>query len=492
VGSTDQTEFPTDPNPDSPTGLNTDAASELIKLARRAFEEKRLRDCLVLTGVILRVDPGNSHAQVLQSWIHSDLQQEFERLLKLADEARANDDDREIWGKVEMALRSLLDVVPDHQEAGVLLEEARATRSLDPYPPATVQPENAGKRSRRMWLLGIWMLLTIAAAGYSGFIILQNLLVENPPASTINEAQGTLTVQVEEGLHVFVDGQDHGPAPIKPIMLPVGKHRLSYKSAGRVVDEEEVEILSEGVSANRGGREIGRVDLVVVPTAGVDLTVGNDRIGPVPQFIYLKPGVHQLSLTAEGYGTEVRQVVVNARQRTLIPVLLKESEKTNAAARPSPAPVARSAAPAERQDAPPRTAGSQAGPPRGRLAITSPSQVEVYSGGRFVGSTPLTLELPVGEHTLEYRYEAGQRHMTHLVRQNETTPVSVPTDIVVAINAQPWAEVFVRDSDIIPLGQTPLTVRIPVGSLIIFRHPKFSDKTYRVTSKDTTISASFP
>jgi hypothetical protein len=44
-----------------------------------------------------------------------------------------------------------------------------------------------------------------------------------------------------------------------------------------------------------------------------------------------------------------------------------------------------------------------------------------------------------------------------------------------------------------PLGQTPLgNVRVPAGSVLVFRNPAFPEKRYQVAASDETIQMAFP
>jgi hypothetical protein len=470
------------------------AAADLIKLARAALQEKRIRDCLALTDVILKIDPGNKEAEVLQSWIRSDLAQQFQAVLERANEARAHGDMAK-WGTVRTSLRRLLNVLPDHEGAKALLLEAQnALSHFEPNSPAMSMPPldpKPTKQSRRALFIGAIMLLVVAAFGYWTFNQIQGSSAGTPGASSENENYGTLALELEEGVQVFVDGQDRGTAPLQPLRLPAGRHRLTYKSAGVPIDEEDVQILSDQTETNKAGRTLGRIDLVVVPGSGVELTIDNEKIGHPPDFMFLKPGLHELSLTAEGYETQIRKVLVVAGQRSLVPVLLqgaRAAESNTSQAAP------KAAANTERSNPPAaRPVRNQPNPPTGKLAVTASRRVQVYSGERYLGSTPVVLELPPGLQTLEYRYDTARQRITHFVRSNETTEVSIATDIVVKINAQPWADVFVQDGQIGSLGQTPLNdVRVPVGGLLVFRNPKFPDKTYRVRPEDTTIAVTFP
>src|SRR2546428_10899872 len=65
--------------------------AELAEFARRALEEKRRKDCLALTSAILKIDPENPDAQVMQNWIQSDLQREIQQAYALMRSARFTD-----------------------------------------------------------------------------------------------------------------------------------------------------------------------------------------------------------------------------------------------------------------------------------------------------------------------------------------------------------------------------------------------------------------
>jgi hypothetical protein len=149
------------------------------------------------------------------------------------------------------------------------------------------------------------------------------------------------------------------------------------------------------------------------------------------------------------------------------------------------------AAPAEPVSAP--VSAPPAAPKMGTLAVNSPVAAEIYVNDKLVASTPTTLELPEGSHTLEYRHADFRRSVTHVVRANETTTAMVTFDVTLQINARPWAQVFIEASPRRPLGQTPLSdVRIPIGSLLVFENPQFPAKSYRVAGRDTAIQMIFP
>jgi hypothetical protein len=129
----------------------------------------------------------------------------------------------------------------------------------------------------------------------------------------------------------------------------------------------------------------------------------------------------------------------------------------------------------------------------GTLAISSPTSVEIYLDDTYLGSAPVSLEMPAGTHTLEYRHGSLRKRVTHVVNSNETTRAMINFDVTVQVNSKPWAEVFVDGADRKPLGQTPLSgVRVPIGGVLVFENPGFRPKRYRVTGNETGIQIVFP
>ena len=60
--------------------------SRLAAQARQAFEQLRLKKCLVLTKLLLQVDPENKEAHALESSIRSALQQDLQNARELLEE----------------------------------------------------------------------------------------------------------------------------------------------------------------------------------------------------------------------------------------------------------------------------------------------------------------------------------------------------------------------------------------------------------------------
>jgi hypothetical protein len=128
----------------------------------------------------------------------------------------------------------------------------------------------------------------------------------------------------------------------------------------------------------------------------------------------------------------------------------------------------------------------------GTLAVTSPTAVDIFLDDRFVGTAPIKLNLPAGTQKVEYRHLGMSKVVTHDIKPNDTTTAMITFDIPVQINAKPWAQVSIDGSQRQPLGQTPLSVRVPIGSVLIFENPNFPSKTYQVTGRESEIRVSFP
>jgi hypothetical protein len=129
----------------------------------------------------------------------------------------------------------------------------------------------------------------------------------------------------------------------------------------------------------------------------------------------------------------------------------------------------------------------------GILAVSSATSVDIYKGDEYVASAPVSMELPAGAHTLEYRHGNLRMTQTHVITGNETTRARINFDVTVQINSRPWAEVFVDGVEKRALGQTPLSnVRVPIGGVLVFQNPAFQKKTYRVTGNESGIRMVFP
>jgi hypothetical protein len=121
--------------------------------------------------------------------------------------------------------------------------------------------------------------------------------------------------------------------------------------------------------------------------------------------------------------------------------------------------------------------------PPGGVSIALPIQVQIFEGGRFVGTNDRErVPLAAGRHQLELVNESLGYRSTEVVNvpSGKTVRLAVPLPSgTLNINAQPWGDVQIDGE---PAGQTPLgNVRLPIGPhQIVFHHPQFGTQTRTV------------
>ena len=122
--------------------------------------------------------------------------------------------------------------------------------------------------------------------------------------------------------------------------------------------------------------------------------------------------------------------------------------------------------------------------PRGRdgsgwLAVDSAVELRILENGQVLGlSGGAPLMLSAGRHQLELVNDSVEMHLTRtlVVDPGKSTRLSVPVpNGTIAVNASPWAEVFLDGKSI---GTTPLgSISVSVGSHeLVARHPQLGEK----------------
>jgi hypothetical protein len=161
-----------------------------------------------------------------------------------------------------------------------------------------------------------------------------------------------------------------------------------------------------------------------------------------------------------------------------LPALPPPSVVLPVPAREPPAPVERAAAAA---DVP------TTGP--GWISISGKVEVQLFEGGHLLGSSKIEkIMMPSGRHDLEIVSELLGYRGTKSIQVAAGKVTIIPVDLpkgTIAINALPWAEVWVDGAKI---GETPIgNFAIAVGSHdVVFRNPELGEKreTVLVTLKD--------
>jgi hypothetical protein len=120
----------------------------------------------------------------------------------------------------------------------------------------------------------------------------------------------------------------------------------------------------------------------------------------------------------------------------------------------------------------------------GWISITAPIDVQVYESGRLLGtSQSQRIMLGVGRHELALSNETLGYKASRVVQVTEgkVTPIAIELPKgTLALNANPWAEVWVDGEKV---GETPIgNVPVSIGTHdVLFRHPQLGEQRHAVT-----------
>ena len=269
-------------------------------------------------------------------------------------------------------------------------------------------------------------------------------------------ATGTLSVGTSPaGIAVFVDGQPHGVTPLG-VQLPPGEHVIELRT-----DTERRRIpitltaggqVSQYFEFARAGATATGELLVRTEPLGAAVTVDGKYVGRSPVSVPdLAPGTHTVVMQNDT-GTQTERVIIeDGRTASLVVSLGSAASKASTA---------------------------------GWIRLDAPADVQVLEDGRVVGSTELErIMLPVGRHDLEFvNTPLGYRERRTVQVNAGQTVTLKPTwpRGAMAINAIPWAEVFIDNTRV---GETPIgNFAVPIGAHeVIFRHPELGERRMSVT-----------
>jgi hypothetical protein len=265
---------------------------------------------------------------------------------------------------------------------------------------------------------------------------------------------GTLTVTSNPtGAQVLVDRESKGTTPTT-VTLSAGTHSVELRGVGEprtmTVAVTAGAQLSQYIELANTHSTMGRLQVRTEP-AGALVTIDALPRGNSPITISnLDPGEHAVVLTSDA-GSVTQSVTIEAGVTASLNV-----------------PIA------------PR----EVSPQSGWISVTSPVDVQLFEGGRLLGSSQTDrIMVPSGTHQLELVNEALGYRMTRSVQVAPGKVAAVPVKLPmgsVAINAIPWAEVWLDGNRIgeTPIGNQPASI----GSHeIVFRNPELGEKTQTVT-----------
>ncbi|MGH9175543.1 MAG: PEGA domain-containing protein, partial [Vicinamibacterales bacterium] len=198
------------------------------------------------------------------------------------------------------------------------------------------------------------------------------------------------------------------------------------------------------------GAPTGQLDIRTDPP-GATVTIAGLRRGVTPLTIPdLAPGRHTVLLES-AQGSTTRQVTVEAGITASLVTDLPDA---------------------------------RAVPTAGFVTVAAPSAVDILENGRLLGSSQRgRLTLPAGPHQLEIVNQALGYRITRTVQvtAGSNTPINLEFPKgTLALNAIPWAEVFVDGEKV---GDTPIgNLPVSLGSHeVIFRNPDLGEQRMTAT-----------
>jgi PEGA domain len=275
------------------------------------------------------------------------------------------------------------------------------------------------------------------------------------PVNASPAATGTLNVSTNpSGAEVRVDGQAVGVTPLTVALKP-GPHNVELRGGG---DPRSLPVtITAGTQMTQyielpapAPAAVGQLQIRTEP-AGAPVSVDGIARGRSPVLVEgLKPGDHTVVLESE-FGAVRHTVSVAAATTASLVVPLTPADG---------APVS------------------------GWVSVAAPVDVQIMENKRLLGSSQSDrIMVSAGRHEFEIVNDVlGYRVVrTVQVPAGRVTPIKLDWPRgTIAVNAVPWAEVWIDGERI---GETPIgNVSLPIGPHeIIFRHPELGELRHAAT-----------
>jgi PEGA domain len=270
-------------------------------------------------------------------------------------------------------------------------------------------------------------------------------------AATPPIADGRLTVDTDPpGAKVFIDGVDRGVTPLSVSLKP-GTHGLELRGDGTPrlmpIMMPAGGQLSQYIELPKTSATFGQLQVRTEP-AGARVSVDGLPRGTSPVTVAdLTPGEHAVQLESD-YGSVKQIVKIEAGLMASLVVPLSA---------PEGAPVS------------------------GWMSVSAPADVQIFEGKRLIGTSQSDrLMVSAGRHDIEIVNDVIGYRTTRTVQVSagRVTPVKVEFPKgTIALNAVPWAEVWVDGEKI---GETPIgNLSLSLGPHeVVFRHPELGEQRH--------------
>lgn len=301
-------------------------------------------------------------------------------------------------------------------------------------------------KSRRWMASAAVIALLVGGGAYFGRQFLM------PSAAA--EAPGTLVVSTNPpGIPVTVDGQPRGMTPLT-IELAPGAHelRLETDAGPRIIPFTVTpgSSVSQTLDIPRAAPSTGQLTVKSEPP-GARVTIDGTPSGTTP-------------LTVDGLAAGTHSVVLESELHSVTENVTIEPGTTASLVVPM--------TPAEGV------------PVSGWIAVEAPAEVQIFESGRLVGTSQSDrIMVTAGRHEFDIQSDVLGFHTRRAVTVSPGKVSSIrlewPTGSL-ALNAQPWADVFINGQRV---GETPIgNLTVPIGTHeVVFRHPELGEQVVRAT-----------
>jgi hypothetical protein len=313
---------------------------------------------------------------------------------------------------------------------------------------------NGGKKSG----YGRWIAAAAVLALVGGGAFFGRQYFTAPAAA---EAPGTLVVTTNPaGVQVIVDGQARGVSPLTLELAP-GAHELRLDTDGgaRVIPFTVAagSTVSQTLELPKAAPVTGELTVRTEPD-GARVAIDGVASGTSPLTVPgLTPGVHKVLLETD-MSSVTQEVTI-------------EPGTTASLVVPMTAP--------------------QGVPMSGWITVAAPAAVDVFESGRLVGNSQSDrIMVTAGRHEFDILNDALGFHARKVVTVTPGKVASIQLEWPkgsLAINAQPWADVWINGQRI---GETPIgNVTLPIGThQVVFRHPELGEQVVPATVTVTQLS----
>jgi len=343
-------------------------------------------------------------------------------------------------------------VMPPPTPPVVPPQAARADVPPAPLLAPPMPPPVSRHATRPQWPRVAVAVVVLAVFTAAGMFVVRR----RASASALTAGAGTLTVQSNPaGVPLDIDGKASGVTPAT-VSLPAGTHTILLRAGGQPRTMSVVVAagaqMSQYIELAKTTPTIGGLVVRTEPP-GASVTIDRVPQGASPVSIAnLTPGDHTVIVSSDGVSVE-QLVTVEAGMTSSLVVPIAARER---------------------------------GPVSGWIAVTSPIDVQIFEGGRLLGTNQTDrIMVPAGEHRLDLVNDALGYRVARSVSvapgKVESMALKLPMGSM-AINAVPWAEVWVDGEK---AGDTPIgNLQTAIGRHdVVFRHPELGEARQTVTVK---------